>query len=268
MNVTLNLPLLKISNLKMSKGTLESDDYGTIRMWTNEDLQKVLDSITVAADMFFQSEIEINEYLVSEVGVDVDALTHHMVSQMFGDLHKVTAVQQHFEVRFDEIYPDNEPGFGAHTYTIEDEEYSAYFDAEVFEIARELHIDYMKNTSIMDVLGGDIENIGGYMNFIELKPFAAAIMRRIQDSELEDFVPDDAMFGDHKKLIMWMATTDEEFFLDNLERFFNYEKLAKADIDSLDEALTQLGNFHEHIFTDVITISNGEKKQVSVFKVY
>lgn len=266
MNVTINLPLLKLSNCDYSDETLRSKQFGRIEMWRDEELKTVATSISVAEDMFFQTELDIDDEFLKQSGIDADKLTYIIIGQIFSDLYKVTALQQHLEVRFDEITPESEPKVGGHSYDVDGEEYDVYYNSEVIDIAKEFHIDYMKNSSIQDVIG-DIQYIEDFLPAIDVKSFARVIKKKVEDEELEDFMPDDA-WGNDKALVLWMAKEDEDFFMDNLERYFSYDKMAEWDIKTVDEAVTQMNSYSEHLFSDVISVDGSTKKFVHIFRRY
>lgn len=266
MNVTINLPLLKLRNCDYSEETLRSEEFGRIEMWRDAELKTIAASISVASDMFFQTELDVDDEFLKQTGTDADKLTFIIIGQMFSDLYKVTALQQHLEVRFDEITPDREPKIGGHTYSVDGTEYDVYYNSEVIEIAREFQIEYMKNSSISDVIG-DIEYIEDFFGAINIKLLSKFIRTKIEEDELEDFVPDEAM-EDNKKLILWMAKEDEEFVLDKLEKCFDYDKMAELDINSVDEAVTQMNSYSEHLFSDTISVDGSTKKFVHIFRRY
>lgn len=263
MKITISLPLIKM-DATFSDDTIRYGKGSRIELWHTDEMKSLAENMKTAGDIFFQDNLDLDESFLTNIGLDAYNTTFEFVDAMFSDKNKVVALQQHLKVRFDEIEPEYEPKVGAHIYDVDGEEYGVYYNSEVIESAKELHIDYMMNSSIQDVIG-DIQYIEDFLPAIDIKAFAKAIRKKVEDDELQDFMPDDAWESD-TKMVLWMVKEDEDFFMDNLEKYFNYDKMAELDINTVDEALVQVGQYSEHIFTG--TPNGTDKKLIHIFKRY
>ena len=267
MKLTINLPLLKL-NATFSEETIRYGKNSRIELWRSKKLKKLPESIKFAQDIFFQDNLEMDETFFNSIELDSLDATFELVRMMFDNLQKVVALQEHLEVRFDEIEPISERDKSFHIYDVDGTEYAVFYDRDLMAYAIELQIDTMNNSSMSDIMG-QISYVEDYFEVIDVKKTARRIRDKLDKENVSEEDLSNDIYNDDKKLIVWMADEDEYYLADLLHDTFNFEEFAKNSVEDPEMAVSLIdGVAGQFIFNTEVTVEGYDTLPVTIFRMH
>ncbi len=266
MRLTINLPLLKIDGT-FSDDTIRYGKDGRIELWHTKIMKALAENIKAAGEFFFQDNLEIDEPFFNSIGMNSLDMTFEFARVMFNNLQKVLALQEHLEVRFDEITAVSERDMFFHIYEVDGTEYSVFYDRDLMAYATELEQETLRNSSMQDIMG-QISYVEDYFEVIDIKKTAQKIRNKINMDKFKDELTDN-IYNDDKKLILWLSEEDEYFLADILYETFDFDKFAKTAIEDPETAITKIdGLAGEYIYNTEISAKGYVTLPVTIFRMY
>lgn len=259
MNIDINLPLLKLNDVTLDNELLKHED-NFLKMYSNSSLQKILEAINTAKNIFFQDKISIDKNLLNQIGLDHYKMTTELSKILFDNVLYAEALRIYLECRYDEFYEYAESKEDGCTFILEINEryFDVYNEEQLIRAARENAYYNLNNRGMLEIIG-DIEYIADYFDLIEVEKLVKDIKSTIKSNDSK--VPDDVDINDNEDFIKWFAEEYEEIFFDTLEEYFDFDKAVKQWVSNDTEAVSEMEGFGSSIVWSGNTKLDGFKSQ-------
>ena len=264
MNIKIDLPLIKVNGVIFEDETLLFQSK-KLELWKT-NISKISEHIKIVQDLFFQSEMVIDEKLLDQLGIDIETSTFELVKLLFKNLETVTNLQKYTNVRFDEIEADYESKIGGNRYSIGYDEYEVLYENELIDYAREFERNRINGLSIEEIIG-DIDYISDYFDVINIDKFLEKIKDYAENNEIDiSNCPNNT-----KDAIQWIVKQidDSEIVFEIIENeeLFNYDSYVDLTVTDINFAIDILNSFIGELEYSGTTIVNGiETAMVYIFK--
>lgn len=262
MKITIDLPSLKLNNVKFSDGTFIHDGIFLRRLDILDIFEEYFNTLS---NVFFQDTMVLNTKTLEDLNLDVDTTTYQLINLLYSKPNKAIGLFLHFnrKYRFDEITEsDAVDGFN-----IDSQNFEIYDSKEtLISLARESYEHTIQYGYVLLDIIGSFDELSNYYDVIDVTQLANDLQRYMKSEKL-DFEPMDSI--DLIEFFIEKYDQDGDVVIDLIDTngLFNHYKHAEQTIETVESAIEELnGSFG--LFLGTVNVPEITSETLYVFQEY